>query len=204
MGTIRGLLFVAAAAGMSVNPACGDSGGFDARDAGTGTDTDTDGDSDAGAPPDCGDVWYDSASGVYWALLPSGDSTMTWQSAVDYCGVLTLCDHGDWRLPTLGELRSLVRGCDVTVTGGTCEVTDDCHTADCWNSNCDGCAFDEGPDDGCYRPAEIEGSCVAAWSSTDDGESATSAWEVTFRAGGVVSEIMTHQDAGARCVHGGP
>jgi len=204
MPTIRGVLLVALAAGMSVIPACGESGGFDAGDAGTDTDTDTDGDSDAGAGPDCAEVWHDSASGLYWALLPSGDGTMTWQAAADYCDTLTLCEHGDWRLPTINEFRSLVRGCPETVTGGACGVTDDCHTSDCWNTGCDGCVFDDGPDDGCYRPTEIEGSCVAAWSSTDDGEGMTSAWEVAFRAGSVVEEIVTHPDAGARCVHSGP
>jgi hypothetical protein len=202
MRTIRGSLLVAFFGALAI-PACGDGGAYNAGDAGTDTDTDTDAESDAGPPPDCADVWTDPASGLSWPLLPSSDGTMTWQAAADYCDALTLCDHGDWRLPTIGELRTLVRGCAATVTGGACEVTDACSASDCWNSNCDGCAFDDGPDEGCYRPAEIEGSCVEAWSSTDLGDGAT-AWELGFRAAGVVEATKSLQDAGARCIHGAP
>ena len=66
---------------------CGDADAFDAGDGGTDTDTDadTDGDSDADGGS-CAEEWYDSASGLSWAVLPSGAGEMTWQSAADYCG----------------------------------------------------------------------------------------------------------------------
>jgi hypothetical protein len=188
-------------------PSCGDSGGFAAGDAGTDTDTDadadTDGDSDADGGGDCAEEWYDSAGGLSWAVLPSAEGEMAWQSAVDYCGGLTQCGHDDWRLPTISELRSLVRECPGTVTGGACGVTDDCPSSDCHGNECDSCAYDEGPDEGCYRPAEMEGSCLALWSSTADGDDGATAWEIGFRTGSVTNVVKTYLDAGARCVRSG-
>jgi hypothetical protein len=186
------------AAGALCAAACGDGAGYSAADAGGDTDTAT----DAGPPPDCGDVWTDAASGLTWALLPSADTAMTWQEASDYCAGLELCGDGGWRLPTIGELRALVRGCDETAAGGECEVTDSCTDSGCANPACDGCTFDEGPDEGCYRPSDVEGSCVEAWSATatDDGETA---WELGFRSAGIVHVPKAQQDAGARCVWAG-
>ena len=202
MRTIHGLLLVALATTMLWLPACGDSGGFDGGDGGTDTDADTDADADAGG--DCAEAWYDPASGLSWAVLPSVDGEMNWQSAADFCDAMALCGDDDWRLPTVDELRSLVRGCPDTETGGACEVTDYCATPDCWNSACDSCAFDEGPDAGCYRPAEMEGSCIPMWTSTGDEESEPGAWTVGFRTAAVANVTKTTIDAGARCVRPGP
>jgi hypothetical protein len=33
---------------------------------------------------------------------------MKWQEAINYCELLALEDHGDWRLPNVNELRSIV------------------------------------------------------------------------------------------------
>ena len=67
--------------------------------------------------------------------------------AEDYCQSLSLAGHSDWRLPNLDELRTLIKGCDPTETGGVCEATQICEQGcdhdfcreNC-RANCEGCA----------------------------------------------------------------
>ncbi|MDP8223223.1 MAG: DUF1566 domain-containing protein [Candidatus Lernaella stagnicola] len=154
----------------------------DATDDDTGDD-DTSGDDDVS-----GDTWTDSSSGLTWSVTPSSD-WMTWEEAISYCENLSLGGHDDWRLPTISELRSLIRGCDATVTGGVCAVTDGCTDSGCWNDPCAGCAEGQGPGlDGAYWPNEMSGNIGWHWSSsavTDDG---TLAWAVNFYSGYVGSD----------------
>jgi hypothetical protein len=108
-------------------------------------------------------------------------TTMTWAPAVAYCSNLVLAGYDDWRLPTISELRSLIRGCAATATGGSCGVTDACSQRTvCWSSACNGCTFNGGPDGGCYWPSALEGGCYFTWSSTDIPDYGDSAWGMNF------------------------
>ena len=57
-------------------------------------------------------TWVDPATGYEWQVNPG--SPCTWQDAVDYCQSL----GNGWRMPTIGELRTLVRGCPDMEPGG--------------------------------------------------------------------------------------
>lgn len=48
----------------------------------------------------------DTATGLMWQQSEAG--TMTWAEALNYCETLTLADYGDWRLPNINELQSIV------------------------------------------------------------------------------------------------
>ncbi len=142
------------------------------EDASDGDDSRTDGDST-------------NVVGLVWQDPPAGDS-MEWQDAIDYCDDLSLDGHSDWRLPSISELRSLIRGCPDTVTGGTCGVTDSCTDSSCWSqSNCWSCSGDAGPADGCYWPDEMEGPCRWYWSSSPVEDDGYEAWVVSFDSGHV-------------------
>ena len=73
----------------------------------------------------------DSATGLVWSDKPS--EMMMFDEAFDYCDNLVEGVISDWRLPTIGELRTLIQNCPATEPGGVCGVTDECLLRDeCW------------------------------------------------------------------------
>lgn len=146
-----------------------------------------------------GDVWTDSISGLVWQNGDAGG--FNWEGAKSYCENLSWGGFSDWRLPTLSELRSLIRECDNTATGGGCGVTDDCLAyMSCWNPPCQGCAVLGGPGPGGrYWPAELSGNGWVFWSSSQVDENHFTAWRVHFYNG-----LVSYNDKDylywARCV----
>jgi hypothetical protein len=63
---------------------------------------------DVGHYSDNGDgTVTDIATGLMWQQIGSSQ-TMTWEQALSYCEDLIFGGYGDWRLPTIKELRTLV------------------------------------------------------------------------------------------------
>ncbi|MGC4118920.1 MAG: hypothetical protein QM765_31010 [Myxococcales bacterium] len=92
-------------------------------------------------------------------------------------------------MPTLDELRSLVRGCVITATGGSCTLTTTCNEpATCDSGFCSGCPACQGPTSasGCYAPVELAGLCRTdcmgqpVWSSTEIANGSGTFWSVRF------------------------
>jgi hypothetical protein len=114
--------------------------------------------------------------GMQWQNPPA-ENSMPWQDAIDYCDNLSLDGHDDWRLPSISELRSLIKGCAATETGGSCGVDDGCLSYDtCWDDPCSGCDAAGG----CYWPDEMEGPCSWYWSSSPREDNDNYAWYVYF------------------------
>jgi hypothetical protein len=180
-------------------------------DVGIGDDSATDtGDvSEAGASV-CVGGWYDPSSGLCWQdpLV----SWVNWREALDYCNGLSLGGHGpgSWHLPTIGELRSLIRGCPDAQTGGSCTVTDACFDHTCWDGSCWGCSPLGGSGaDGVYWPPELRGTdgtgAFLLWSSSAGADGPGTAWVVLFGVGGVRAGPTGDGDRGnVRCVRPGP
>jgi len=163
----------------------GQDGGVDA-----GTDAGTDGGTDGGTSG----IWIDSTTGYQWQNPPA-TNTMTWQSAVDYCSTLQIEGKTGWTLPTISQLRTLVRGCPATQTGGSCGVTDSCLGDSCWGY-CNGC----GDKSGCYWDSNLHGVCGWYWSSSSVANYTFNAWYVNFNNGEVSFDNKTNTRSVVRCV----
>ena len=156
------------------------------------------------------EVWADPDSGLMWQVWPE---MYDWESAIEYCKSTDYYGYNDWRLPTISELRTLVRGCPATQTGGDCGVTDSCNDWDeCWSLECMDCDLEEGPaTGGCYWPDQIKGDelveftpCYYSyWSSTEDTfysyYSGPSAWVIFFEDATISGWEITSKMR-ARCV----
>ena len=167
------------------------------------------GQSDTGQP-DTGQpvTWTDPSTGLVWQN-PSFDGTKTWEEAKTFC---TNNEAGlpgtGWRLPNISELRSLIRGCPNTVTGGACGVTDVCpkcgvgQSCLSWSPCHDYCGYcfnGSGPADGCYWPNEMEGPCSWYWSSSPVEDNVYHAWLVYFSTGYVGNDVVNYARY-VRCV----
>ena len=130
-------------------------------------------------------MWTDSTTGLIWQNPPAVNS-MNWQPAVEYCENLNLAGHTDWQLPTISELRTLIRGCPFTEPGGACGITEGC-SYQCWSENCDICNYGEGPADGCYWDIAMQGSCEWYVSSSRITGTISDLWAVPFNNGRIGS-----------------
>ncbi|HOW51369.1 MAG TPA: DUF1566 domain-containing protein [bacterium] len=152
--------------------------------------------------PEKAATWYDSTSGLTWQ-----NSTMTTTNksgATTFCADLSLGGYSDWRLPTISELRSLVRSCTEITRGGACEVYDSCSAyTGCWvESDCGSCATGSGPSDtGMYWDADLLDTGSGFWSATVLSDSTAYSWQVNFTTG-----TLTYGDnatsLSVRCVRG--
>jgi len=173
-------------------------------DTDTDTDADTDSDSDSDADSDSDtdadtDTDTDTDSDLIWQVtdLPG---IRHWQEAVDYCEQLDLDGHTDWRLPSISELRTLIRGCPATVTGGTCGVTDSCAETECRDDTCAGCPHLQGPGgEDCYWPDDFT-DCTGYWCSTSVSDDTSKAYTVGFGRGRIMIYNKTTISSGTRCV----
>jgi hypothetical protein len=214
---------------------CGDDSDTDDNDADGGgdtdTDTDTDTDADSGTGTECtgAGVWYDSTNALCWQDPPS-ETSMYWYVAAgvhdelfnaeteDYCGDLV---GSGWRLPTISELRSLVRKGDAaecytiewdmawtSVQTGYCGVWDSClNSSSCWeDSTCSpvGCISVGPGTGGCLWDAALSGSCEAgAFWTVSELTDPTIAWTVYFDLN-VVGNADKIDSRYTRCVRTGP
>lgn len=122
---------------------------------------------------EAGNTWTDEATGLTWATSPA-EKLMNWQAAMDHCDGLDYAGETDWRLPDIDELRTIIRGCPETETGGACGMVDAC--LDCWTNICEACEeMYEGIMDNCRFPSSLSGGCEdpywsASVNETDAGE----------------------------------
>ena len=152
---------------------------------------------------DADETWTDPESGLTWQVAPTTGGQMNWSDAKAYCAGLAL-DGGGWHLPTIGELRTLIRGCPATEAGGSCNVEEgDCLAWSCRDDSCNGCVYYGGPANGYYWPDELESWYASvSWSASPHDEESMffDTWLVCFTTGWVYG---SSEDAGAnwaRCV----
>ena len=135
-----------------------------------------------------------------WQKDPSS-KPYRWKNAIEYCSSLELAGYSDWRMPNIDELRSIVRGCPDSETGGSCGVTEDCASVECAVK---GSCFVPCPDkrgkgpgqDGCLWEPSLQGKCDQYWTSSTflesfpsgSSETITDAWTINFVSGRIDAE----------------
>ncbi len=133
-----------------------------------------------------GSTWTDAETGITWQLGEHPE--LSWEAAKEHCASLTQAGGG-WHLPTIDELRTLIRGCTES-SPMVCD-TDTCigaHFMEISSCGCNGCGLSDGPTNGHYYPAELElGQTLLFWSATQMQTEAdvndTWVWGVNFRFG---------------------
>jgi uncharacterized protein (DUF2141 family) len=63
------------------------------------------------------DIVLDNDTGLMWQRGSNEEFNIFHDQAVEYCDNLILGEYDDWRLPTISELRTIVRGCSKVETG---------------------------------------------------------------------------------------
>ena len=146
-------------------------------------------------------TWYDPESGLRWEN-PGSDDRMSFDEAGQRCADLTTGGLTDWRMPTISELRGLIAGCMMTVTEGSCKVTDDCAQSSCAPLGCSGCTEYLGPEEGCYWLPELVGPCEWVWSSSGaTNMMGVFSWCVVFKDGAIrQGNHIVLSDSFVRCV----
>jgi hypothetical protein len=125
-----------------------------------------------------------SHAGLDWSN-PS-PNRMNHSNAIKYCR-----DRGG-RLPTISELRTLIKNCPSTQTGGACKVTDSCLLSSCWSR---GTCFPN-----CSGNNSVFGDTGWFWSSSVLSDGAGTPWGVGFSSGGVGNDDRGDYDGSVRCV----
>jgi hypothetical protein len=149
-----------------------------------GGTTDADADTDT-EPFSCenSNEFLDVETGLCWKVDTSTE-LLNYQDAEKFCSEM---GGGDWSLPKIDELISLIQGCG----------TRDCYVAEATPSNngctneycndgpiCEDCEHMQGPAaSGCYWNDELAGGCTRYWSRTDLSTYGGHAWTVGFHRG---------------------
>lgn len=146
----------------------------------------------AGAPAV---AWLDTATGLTWQV--GTQDNLSFAETATYCAGLAIDGHDDWRVPTIGELRTIISGCSATLPTGTCGVTNTCLAAvTCRDDTCGGCvAIPES----CYVKPQLAGTCGFVWSSSTQSDYTDNAWGVGFNGGHVSADLKLNAGS-ARCV----
>lgn len=76
----------------------------------------------------------DPEFGLVWSSVQ--DNKLVQELAVSHCEGIDEGGFTDWRLPTIDELRTLIKNSPDTTFGGSCKITDPgCLSSQCYNKN---------------------------------------------------------------------
>ena len=136
----------------------------------------------SGELPECsptsGTPCIDSSSTLIWSKK---SDTMSWSEADSFCNKLS--DGGfSWRMPEIGDLRTLIQNCKCTQSSGSCLITNDCTSNSTCYSGCStsspACTCD--PDStGTYSKL---GDAEPLWSASQLEGNIYYMWIVNFRS----------------------
>jgi hypothetical protein len=136
--------------------------------------------------PDSDKFCY-SHAGLKWS---DRESYFTWYEANTHCQNLGA------RLPTISELRAIIKNCSAIEIGGSCGVTDSCLSNNsCWDNSCAGCPRDN---NNLVKYNDF-GETSHLWSSSVRSDSPSFAWCLNFGSA-AISFFGRTSSTSARCV----
>lgn len=157
-------------------------------------------------------IFYDPLFGLMWSKAKT--DPLLYADAARYCEEMRVGKTDDFRLPTITELRTLIKGCAATGVKGKCPVRDTCFTPECRLDDCKGCEAEKGAgEDTLYWQPRIwehvpGWSKGFFWSTTEkrdmvpgEAKEKSEVWTASFVTGEIEAkelEIWGH----ARCVSG--
>ena len=136
-------------------------------------------------------VVLDNETKMMWQKAHS--KAMHHEQAKEYCEKLSLDGYNDWRLPTIDDLRSLIKGCAATQTDGECKTHNNCLSSEnCWSTACQ-CEANKGEgENGFYWQKDTwdysGNEWGYFWTSSLLSENHDYAWRVYFKLGAITSE----------------
>jgi hypothetical protein len=132
---------------------------------------------------------------LYWS---ERSSAMDWYKATNYCRNLREGGYSDWRLPTIDELRTLIKNCPKTVSGGSCRASDKnrCLSVNCMGGR--GEYYCEYRKDNLGYYSKL-GDSGPLWSVSLRSDDTCCAWQVGFHDADV-SGSMKSNNHYVRCV----
>lgn len=144
----------------------------------------------------CMDGFADLDSGLCWEA-EAMTTSRTHAEAISYCETFSAGGEDDFRLPTVSELRTLIRDCPSSASGGSCPVGPSALDSTSYETTCAGCDATAT----CYWPAELGGPCTLYWSTSEvsDYPAGEAAWFVSFNRGSIAWEDASSPFY-ARCV----
>ena len=148
---------------------CNSSTGKCYSDSGTNSDSNSD-----STEQDSNSASCTTIDGNMWSSRSS--YKMNLERAGSYCNNLTECGYSDWRLPNINELRTLIKNCPGSQTGGSCAVKDpSCLSSDaCWSEDCR-CEYKD--NNGGYYSKLGDDDTVWLWSSSAESGSSDFTWQ---------------------------
>ena len=127
--------------------------------------------------------------------------SMPWNDAINYCKNLNEGGHSDWRLPNIDELRTLIKNCPKTESGGECKVSEQgkCLSLKCWqpSSSCS-CALKE--DNSGYYSKLGDDDNVGLLSSSVVSDDSNRVWYIGFGYAGPTALYNKAISGQVRCV----
>jgi len=138
----------------------------------------------------------DPEFGLVWSSVH--DEELRQELAVSHCKDINDGGFTDWRLPTIDELRTLIKNSPETTFGGSCKVTDPkCRAEQCsTSSKCSPVSAND--ETGLYSKL---GDHDTFWSSSVQSDNADNGWTVGFNMAAVSSQYNRIK-LGVRCVRG--
>ena len=152
---------------------------------------------------DIDESWENDFSSEQLQWSKRSAKEMNWNDAVNYCKTLSEENHNDWKLPTIGELRTLIQNCPKTEIEGSCKIgRKSCLSYACFEKLSGNCFCEYKDKNSGFYSKLGDDANIWLWSASilSESEYANYRWYVSFTDGGVWNYRANADNLYVRCV----